>query len=579
MKKLLFVFSLFLMGLTLQAQSPNIPTLTDALIAEEVKDHIKARVDNNVNVGIVVGLIDGDKVEYFSYGKTALENGTDVDENSVFEIGSISKTFTAIMVAQEILKGNIKMSDPIQKFFPEGVTVPTRNDRVITIKDIATHSSALPRMPDNFEPSNPGNPYADYTIPLAYEFMSSVELTRDIGSQYEYSNFGMGMLGHILELNYNKSFEELLIERIANPLGMTNTRVVFTDNMKAHLAKGHANGVEVENWDLPAMAGAGAIRSTATDMVKYLKANMGMTPSPLYDAMKMTHEVAYKNDKQDFSIGMAWHYGLDDTVVWHNGGTGGYISFAGFLKGTNKGVVVFTNTQENINAIGFKLLGDSAELKMPKKSIAAKIEREIEANGVESGIALYRKSKEAADDSYNFGEGELNRLGYGYLAKDKNDIALAIFKLNVEMFPKASNPYDSLGEAYLKMGDSAMAKTNYTKSVALNPANEGGIRVLETLGVKAPVKIVDIAPEVLDNYVGQYELAPSFIVTITRKENELFAQATGQPQFPIFASAVNKFYFKVVEASVIFNADDTGKITSMTLYQGGQVVPGKKIEE
>lgn len=97
--------------------------------------------------------------------------------------------------------------------------------------------------------------------------------------------------------------------------------------------------------------------------------------------------------------------------------------------------------------------------------------------------------------------------------------------------------------------------------------------------VKAPVKIIDVAPEVLDTYVGQYELAPSFIVTITRKENELFAQATGQPQFPIFASAVNKFYFKVVEASVIFNADDTGKITSMTLYQGGQVVPGKKLEE
>jgi CubicO group peptidase (beta-lactamase class C family) len=570
MKKLLFGCSLIFIGFSVQAQ--------DALISTEVKDHIKARVDNHINVGIVVGVVDGDKVEYFSYGKTALENGSDVDENSVFEIGSISKTFTTIMVADEVLKGNMKLSDPIQKFFPEGVTVPTRNNRVITVKDIATHSSGLPRMPDNFEPSNPNNPYADYTIPLAYEFMSHVELTRDIGSLYEYSNFGMGMLGHILELINDKSFEDLLIERIANVYDMKDTRVVFTDNMKAHLAKGHAKGVEVENWDLPALAGAGAIRSTASDMVKYLKANMGMTPSPMYEAMKMTHEVAYKNEAQDFSMGMAWHFGLDDTVVWHNGGTGGYISFAGFLKGTNKGVVVLTNTQENINAIGFKLLGETTVLEMPKKSIAVKVENEIEANGIESGIALYRKSKAAEDDSFNFDEGELNSLGYTYLNKDKRDIALAIFKLNVEMFPNASNPYDSLGEAYLKIGDSALAKKNYEKSVELNPANVIAIEVLESLGVTAAVKNVDVALEVLDTYVGKYELAPNFIVTITRKENELFAQATGQPQFPIFASEVNKFYFKVVEASVVFNADEAGEIISMTLYQGGQVVPGKKIE-
>jgi CubicO group peptidase (beta-lactamase class C family) len=570
MKKLLLVVSIIFIGFTAQAQ--------DALISSEVKNHIKARVDNKLNVGIVVGVIDGDKVEYFSYGKTALENGTDVDENSVFEIGSISKTFTAIMVADEVLKGNMKLSDPIQKYFPEGVTVPTRNGKEITIKDLATHSSALPRMPDNFQPTNPNNPYADYTIPLAYEFMSSVELTRDIGSQYEYSNFGMGMLGHILELINNKSFEDLLIERITNVYNMNDTRVVFTDNMKAHLAKGHANGREVENWDLPALAGAGAIRSTASDMVKYLKANMGMTPSPIYNAMKMSHEVAYTNEEQDFSMGLAWHYGLNDTVVWHNGGTGGYISFAGFLKGTNKGVVVLTNTQENINAIGFKLLGDDAELKVPKKSIAVKIDNEIEANGIDSGIALYRKAKTETDDSYSFDEDELNSLGYKYLAKDEDRIALALFKLNVEMFPNASNPYDSLGEAYLKMGDSALAKKNYTKSVALNPANEGGIKVLESLGVTSAVKTVNVASEVLDTYVGKYELAPTFIITVTHKENKLFVQATGQPQFEVFPKAQNEFYLKVVEASVTFNADETGKIISMTLHQNGQNMPGKKIE-
>jgi D-alanyl-D-alanine-carboxypeptidase/D-alanyl-D-alanine-endopeptidase len=570
MKKKLFSICLILFGFIIQAQ--------ESLISSQVKKHIKARVDNNINVGIVVGIVDGDKVEYFSYGKTALKNGAEVDENSVFEIGSISKTFTAIMLADEVLKGNMSLSDPIQNYFPETVKVPTRNGKIITIKDIATHSSALPRMPTNFSPSNLNNPYADYTTELAYEFMSNVELTRDIGAKYEYSNFGMGMLGHILELHNNKSYEDLLIERISNLYGMNDTRVAFTTSMKEHLAKGHSNGHEVENWDLPALAGAGAIRSTASDMIKYLKANMGTTPSPMYEAMKLSHKEAYKNKEQDFSIGLAWHYGLDNTVVWHNGGTGGYISFAGFLKGTNKGVVVLTNTTENINAIGFKLLGDPKELKMPKKSISSFLVDDIDSNGIESGIALYKKVKSDDYESYKFDESELNQIGYNYLSQGKTAIAFAIFKLNVEVFPNASNPYDSLGEVYLVKGDSALAKKNYSRSLELNPANEGAKKVLESLGVKNVVKEVVVVNDVLDTYVGQYELAPNFIVTVTRKYNELFAQATGQPQFQIFASAQNKFYFKVVAANVTFNADKAGEITSMTLYQGGQIIPGKKIE-
>lgn len=570
MKKHLLVISLILFGFIAQAQ--------ESLISEEVREHIKARVDKNINVGIVVGVVDDEKVEYFSYGKTALKNGTDVNENSVFEIGSISKTFTAIMLADEVLKGTMSLSDPIQNYFPETVKVPTRNGKEITLKNLATHSSALPRMPTNFFPSNPNNPYADYTFELAYEFMSTLELSRDIGEKYEYSNFGMGMLGHILELHNDKSYEDLLIERISNVYDMNDTRVVFTESMKERLAKGHSNGREVENWDLPALAGAGAIRSTASDMIKYLKANIGITTSPIYEAIKLSHKEAYRSEEQDFSMGLAWHYGLDDTVIWHNGGTGGYISFAGFLKGTNKGVVVVTNTTESMNGIGLKLLGDTAQLKMPKQSILGFLVDDIDANGIESGISLYKIMKSEDYESYNFDENALNEVGYEYLGQGKTAIAFAIFKLNVEVFPEASNPYDSLGEVYLVKGDSALAKKNYAKSLELNPANEVAKNVLESLGVKNVITEIVVPNDVLDTYAGKYELAPSFIITITRNKNQLFAQATNQAQFQIYASAQNKFYFKVVEANIVFTANEAGKITSLTLYQGGQVLLGKKLE-
>ena len=265
---------------------------------------------------------------------------------------------------------------------------------------------------------------------------------------------------------------------------------------------------------------------------------------------------------------------------WHNGGTGGYISFAGFLKGTTTGVVVLTNTSENINDIGFKLLDDTFELKMPKISIANALEEEINTNGLESGLAYYRKMKAESNEVYDFGEGELNQLGYAYMALSNMDAAMALFKLNIEMHPTASNPYDSLGEAYLKLGDSALAVTNYRKSVELNPANENAIKILESLGENTSelVKELVLSETILDTYLGSYQLMPEFKITVTREGTRLFGQASGQPPFELFAQSENKFYLKAVVAHVTFNANDEGKIESLTLDQGGQSLVGKKME-
>lgn len=572
MKKIITLLLFISIGYITNAQQSTIST--------EVKDHIKTRVDEGINVGIVVALIDGENVEYYSYGKADLKTGADVDENSIFEIGSISKTFTGIIVADEVVKGKMKLSDPISKYLSEYTKVPTRNDKSITIKDVATHSSSLPRMPDNFAPANPNNPYADYTIEMAYDFISSVELTRDIGERYEYSNLGLGMLGHILELQYDKDYEAIMVERIANPLGMNNTRIVFTPEMKKHLAKGHNNGEEVENWDLPALAGAGAIRSSPVDMVKYVQANMGVLKTPLYEAMQLSHKTAYENEDQKFKIGLTWHYSNDGEIIQHGGATGGYRAFAGFIAGTEKGVVVLTNSTEGIGGIGMKLLDDTFDLKMPKKSIAVDLEKEIKKNGLEKGIEFYKMAKAEFTDKYNFNEGELNNLGYSYLGEKDIETALVIFKLNVEMNPKAANPYDSLGEALLMNGDTVGAITNYKKSVELNPASESGIEILVSLGIAKEdlVKEVSVSAEILETYNGKYELGPGFFITVTSKGQQLFAQATGQAQFELFASSNTEFYLKVVVATMTFSVSDDGKVESLTLFQGGREMVGTKVE-
>jgi D-alanyl-D-alanine-carboxypeptidase/D-alanyl-D-alanine-endopeptidase len=359
------ITTLFLLtGLFLVAQAQSI-------IPQDVKDNIKLRVDNGQHPGIVVGMIDGDQIVYYSYGVKSLPGKDTVDERTVFEIGSISKTFTGILLADQVVKKKMSIDDPLQKYLPQGVTAPTRNGASIKLVNLSNHTSALPRLPGNLKPANPSNPYADYSETQLYDFLKSYELTRDIGSQYEYSNYAVGLLGHVLATQQRTTYEALMVEVIARPLGMEDTRIVFTPTMKKNLAMGYANGTQVENWDLTTLAGAGAIRSTAADMLKYVRANMGKTKSKLYPAMQLTHKHSRPEGTVPM-VGLGWHMSNagTDELIWHNGGTGGYRSFAGFVKGGTRGVVVLTNSTAGVDDIGMHLLSTSIPLVDAKASAA-----------------------------------------------------------------------------------------------------------------------------------------------------------------------------------------------------------------
>ena len=435
----------------------------DTLIQPALKTYINERVNKEFNPGISMAYANGERVEFYNQGQTQLASGKPVDEHTVYEIGSISKVFTTILLANEVLKGTMKLDDPIAKYLPESVTVPARNGKEITLKDLATHSSGLPRLPDNMDPADVNNPYADYTVTQLYDFISAYELPRDIGSAFEYSNLGMGLLGHILALYANKSYEQLMLETIAKPLGMNETGITLTPTMKANLALGHDDQIAVSsNWDLPTLAGAGAIRSSTSDMLKFMKANSTDDGSDLHKAMELSHTIAFSDTTQNVNVGLAWLYSDNDRIIWHNGGTGGYRAFAGFLKDSDKASVVLTNSVFGVDGVGLKQLGQTIDLTMPEKRI----------------------------------------------------------------FPDEV-PLDS---------------------------------------------------ETLEEYVGRYQLAPTFSISIMQRDDQMFGQATGQPEFEIFASKKDYFFLKAVDASITFTRDENGNVTSMTLHQNGQDMPGQKVE-
>jgi len=573
LKKIISAF--LLTGFLFVCQAQTTPS-------QEVKDNIKLRIDNGINTGIVVGIIDADGTNYYSYGLKSLKTKEAVDEYSIFEIGSISKTFTGILLADMVLKKKLKLDDPLQKYLPEGITAPTRNGEAIKLLHMANHTSSLPRMPSNFNPANPNNPFADYTENQMYDFLENYELPRDIGSQFEYSNYAMGLLGHTLAKQNNTTYAALLAKVITKPLNLEDTGITLTSNMKKNLAMGHSGGVEVENWDLTTLAGAGAIRSNAVDMLKYLAFNMGTKKSDLYPAMQL----AQKNSREkgeDEIIGLGWLTKVfDDTeIIWHNGGTGGYRTFAGFIKGGKKGVVVLSNSNVGVDDIGIHILHPESPLNEIKPSIATKIQSVIDEEGLQAGLKAYSDLKKNKASEFDFDENELNRLGYQYLRGEEMEKALAIFKLNTEVYPNSSNVYDSYGEAFKEKGDKEKAIENYSKAVKLNPANQNAIEKLKELGVNPEglVKEVIVDKRVLETYVGKYELAPNFILTVSLEGNQLMAQATGQPQFPVFPKSENVFYLKVVEAQLTFNKNEDGEVESVTLHQGGQEIPGERLEE
>jgi D-alanyl-D-alanine-carboxypeptidase/D-alanyl-D-alanine-endopeptidase len=277
----------------------------------------------------------------------------------VFEIGSITKVFTSLALADMIERGEVKPDDPVASFLPPGVKVPSRNGRQITLLDLSMQISGLPRLPDNLKPADPVNPYVDYDAARLYDFLSRYTLTRDPGQKYEYSNLGAGLLGQALALKAGMSYEELIRRRILAPLGMTSTSITLPEPLKKRLAPGYDGSLHpAKNWDFAALAGCGALRSTANDMLKFLAANLELTGSPLKAAMRRMRSVRKETGVPDLEIAMAWHiltrFGGD--LYWHNGGTAGYRSFAGYNLEKKEGVVVLCNTFLDNDDLGRHIL-------------------------------------------------------------------------------------------------------------------------------------------------------------------------------------------------------------------------------
>ena len=313
-----------------------------------LREKIDAAAGKAVRAALVVGVLRDGRAEVFGYGQLAKDDPRAPDGRTIFEIGSITKAFTATLLAELAAEGKVSIDDPVQRHLPDGWVMPSREGRPITLAHLATHSSGLPRLPGNLGTKDLRNPYAEYSDERLRDFLRSHTLGRSPGERYDYSNLGAGLLGWTLARVDGRSYEDAVIARFGYP----DTRIALSDERKRRLAPGHARGARVWNWDIPVISGAGALRSTALDVLEFLAAHAG-------GRWAATHEPRLRTSDGGPWVALGWHVSPlgGRSMIWHNGGTGGYRSFAGFVKESRTAVVVLANSAEaDVDPLGAAVL-------------------------------------------------------------------------------------------------------------------------------------------------------------------------------------------------------------------------------
>lgn len=421
-------------------------------------------VDNEIVVGMTIGVMHKGKSSIFNYGRLSADDSRHPEGDTIYEIGSVSKVFTGVLLADAVSQGRVKLDQSAGDLLPSEVTMPSHDGQAITLQNLSTHVSGLPRLPDNLKIEAPGNPYAAYTVKNMYAFLSGHKLSRAPGEKSEYSNLGVGLLGQLLAREADTTYEQLLRDRIAKPLDMADTTISLNEQQQSRLAPPHLGvGQASSNWDLSALAGAGAIRSTGKDMLKFVQANLDPPAGEIGKAIQFAWQIHQQPLEQgQFAMGLGWHVAHDGQTRWHNGQTGGYHSAMYVNRQLEVGVVLLTNT--------------------------------------------------------------------------------------------STGEVDPLAEQIVKMLSGAKVEPRkFEKPVAVDP-------------------------DILERYVGKYQLVPGMEFTVTTKKGKLFVGLTDQPTIEVYPRSETEWYYKVVKATLAFEVDGDGKCNAVELFQHGVRQKAKRIK-
>lgn len=524
--------------------------LATSVSADPFLDWAQDGLDSGERVGGVIAIIDGDSVAYRPFGVKSAGSDEPIAEATRFEIGSITKVFTNLLLAEMVAAGKASYEMTLGDALP-AVDFVNPEVGTITLEELATHTSGLPRLPANLQPANPANPYAEYDADALIESLRTTRSEGRLTKRYAYSNLGVGALGYILGVIDGRGYAAALKAHVLDRL-RPNT---LTVGCNANDAAGHVGQAVTSHWDLASLSGAGALCGAAPDLVRLIQVYLNHEEAFLHDesaGLEIVH------DSPMVALTRIWHTALSENgvVYWHNGGTGGFSSFAGFNPTTEQGLVVLANSNADVTAFAMDVLG----AKPPEREAAA----ETDALPLEDYVGHFALTP---------------TFGISVMRRGETLYAQATSQPPLTLEPTGEDRFSILEvDAEISFRrDSAGAVDQLT--LHQNGQNMPGDRVAEPIKAKS-FDVIDIDRDELDRYVGEYELVPGVRFTILRDGGQLTAQLTGQPALPVYPHAEHRFHYRAVDAQLTFHLDGgDDAATALTLHQNGMDQRAGRVKE
>ncbi|MEL6447070.1 MAG: serine hydrolase domain-containing protein [Pseudomonadota bacterium] len=495
-------------------------------------------VESGNAMAIAAAWDDGSEVRRAHAG--ALGDDTDAapDAETQFQIGSISKVYTNLLLAEMVARGKVRYDTTVAELAGDGQQFRNAAVGEITLEALATHTSGLPRMPANFRPSDPADPFASYSSTLLSQGLVISRAKQPLGDHYAYSNLGVGLLGYLLGEAHGGGYTAALEEYVLGPLDAARTGMTASGSH----ASASSGGEVMADWHFDALAGAGALWGTATDLLALTAVMRGDTDSPFESAIRDTLAPT-GIAAGGFSVTRVWHTAAagEATIYWHNGRTNGFSSFVGFRPDDGRAIAMLLSGDGDPTGVGLQWLGYERPEVAPLEFDASVI------------------------GTYQLGPNVEIRV----VERDGQLTGQVSGQPPLPLTPLAEDWYvvDSFDASFRAVREAG-------EVVALELVQNSVVQVAKKTSdevVEAPEPVeVTLDDAAFDAFVGEFAMMAAPVkFTIRRREGGLEAQITGQPFFPIFAKGDDVFFYKVVEAELHFERDEAGAVNALMLHQGG----------
>lgn len=522
--------------------------MSDAQLADVVRQRLQG---DRTGACMAVAVVEAERVAR-TYQCARDADASRIGADTAFEIGSVSKTMTAALLAQLVAQGKGSLDDTLASWLPAGTKVPDYQGQPILLRHVVTHTSGLPALPSRLGAKSMDDPYANLDEAALLASLGDAKLGAAPGTQFEYSNFASMLLSYAVARRAGTDFESLARRELFTPLGMDHA-YINERPAGVRAAVGHTpNGKPASAWNFSTdLAGVGGVRATLDDMVRYVQGGLGQVDAPIRTALEATHAAVSEQPP----MGMNWMRVpvKDRTVLMHEGGTGGFSAFVSLDPKQQRGVVILSDTAwhsiGSLGSLGMHLVDDSLPLGKPRKAVAADPAL-LQALAGEYQLQGAMKMTLRERDGRLFVQAE----GQGEYEMGHDDAG--------DFYPLAL-------DAVLRPQRKADGNYGFTWT---------------QLGAVFPAVRVDpdappaprLSPANLAAYAGDYPLMPGFSLAVREQGGVLQAQATGQGAFPLAATAADTFEAPAYGIEIRFQRDGAGKVQSLELHQGGRVMRGAR---